>query len=365
MTRHGHSCAPRRKRSWRQARPHRQGGFSLGGLALALALTSIIAIWASNQVVQRIEDAAARSTSVWLSQVRQAMATVLSRHFEVLAKGEAPLDGGGARLYADPFAPTVAELRTQALLPADFPERGAMGFGAQITVFRGSQCPGERCRIDALVHSARPLLKAGTHLPDLIGMATVIEAAEGYGGAVWPQATGLVRGAAFRFPNPPVPGAPAYASGTVALWVGAGAGVEGTPAMPDLDPFVRIGDPRDPLLQGALTVASSVTAGGYLSVGARGEAGHPCNVPTGTIANSHDGGLLTCQAGLWRRPSGGFGGAYSVNHPLGCRHYSGASTANPITGQCSCPPGFWAVIVSAGGKWTETEGWTTGYVCVR
>jgi hypothetical protein len=41
------------------------------------------------------------------------------------------------------------------------------------------------------------------------------------------------------------------------------------------------------------------------------------------------------------------------------------STANPRTGACSCPAGYSAVIVSAGGKWTDTEGWTTGYVCVR
>lgn len=348
------------------ARP-RQRGFSLMGLALTLALTSMIAIWASSRLVQRIEDAAARSTGVWLTQVRQAAAGVLGQHFAALAKGEPPQGEAGVSLFVDPYAPTVAELRASAHLPADFPERAAMGFTAQINIAKSEACPGERCRIDALVYSVKPVLKAGTHAPDLIGIAAVIDAAQGYGGAVWPEAPGRVRGAAFSFPNPLAAGAPTLAPGTVALWAGAGAQTETDrpPAMPDLSAYVKIGDVRDPRLGGALTVASSISAGAYLAVGARAVARQPCSVATGTIASSHDGELLTCQFGLWQRASSGFGGAYSSNYPHGCRHYSGISTANPVTGQCSCPPGFAAVIVSAGGKWTETEGWTTGYVCVR
>lgn len=345
----------------------RQRGFSLLGLALTLALTSMIAIWASSQLVQRIEDAAARSTGVWLTQVRQAAADVLKQHFAALAKGEPPQGEAGVPLFADPYAPTVAELRASAHLPADFPERAAMGFAARINIAKSEACPGERCRIDALIYSAKPLLKAGKHAPDLIGIAAVIDAAQGYGGAVWPEAPGRVRGAAFSFPNPWVAGAPALSAGTVALWAGLGAQAETDrpPAMPDLSAYVKIGDARDPNLSGALTVASSIRAGAYISVGARAVARQPCRVATGTIASTHDGELLTCQAGLWQRASSGFGGAYSSNYPHGCKHYSGISTANPVTGQCSCPPGFAAVIVSAGGKWTESEGWTTGYVCVR
>ncbi|WAI82407.1 MULTISPECIES: prepilin [Achromobacter] len=351
----------------RVAARRRQGGFSLLGLALTLALTSMIAIWASSQLVQRIEDAAARSTGVWLTQVRQATAGVLEQHFAALAKGEPLQSEAGVPLFADPYAPTVAELRASAHLPADFPERASMGFAARINVARSEACPGERCRIDALVYSANPVLKVGTHAPDLIGIAAVIDAAQGYGGAVWPEAPGQVRGAAFSFPNPLVAGAPMLSAGTVALWAGVGAQPEAAPppVMPDLSAYVKIGDPRDPMLGGALTVASSISAGAYLSVGARAVARQPCHVAAGTMASTHEGELLTCQFGLWQRASSGFGGAYSVNYPLGCRHYTGVSTANPLTGQCSCPPGFAAVIVSAGGKWTETEGWTTGYVCVR
>lgn len=349
------------------ARSGRQGGFSLAGLALALALSSLVALWASNQLVQRIEDAAARSAGVWMAQVRLAAAGMLARHFDAWANGAAPLDDAGAALFADPLSPTVAELRSLAHLPGDFPETSALGFGAQVRVLRGGDCPGERCRIDALVYSATPVLKRGARSPDLVGLASVIEAAGGYGGAVWPETPGQARGAAFNFGNPLMPGAPAYAPGTVALWAGAGPelGADPVPAFPDLEPFVRIGDARDPVLAGSLTVAASVAAGAYLRVGARGQPGHACGLANGTMASTDAGELLACQSGVWQPASSGFGGAFSTNNRFGCRHYTGQSTANPRTGNCSCPAAYQPVIVSAGGKWTETEGWTTGYVCVR
>ncbi len=272
-------------------RCRRQGGYSLAGLALALALTSLLALWGSNQLVQRIEDAAARSAGVWMAQVRQAAAGMLARHFDALARGAAPLDDTGAAMFVDPLSPTVAELRALAHLPTNFPEKSALGFGAQVRVLRGGGCPGERCRIDALVYSATPVLKPGTRSPDLVSLASVIEAAGGYGGAVWPETPAQARGAAFSFSNPLMPGAPTYAPGTLALWAGAGSelGSDTPPAFPDLEPFVRIGDARDPTLAGSLSVAASVAAGAYLSVGARGLPGHACGLVNGTMASTDAG----------------------------------------------------------------------------
>ncbi|CAB3737492.1 hypothetical protein LMG6001_05262 [Achromobacter insolitus] len=360
MSPHGHLVRAGSPAAMQRPRQHqRQRGFSLPGLVVTLALSTMAAIWASGQVVQRIEDSAARAAGVWLTQIRQAVADVLARHFAVLAKGEGPRNEQGVPLFADPLAPTMDELRGLGMLPADFPDRSALGFSAQIRIARAPSCPGERCRLDGLVYSAAPLLKSGTQAPDLIGISTAIDAARGYGGAIWPGKPGLVRGAAFSFPNPLMPGLPVHPPGTLALWAGVGAGG------PDLDRYVRLRDTRDPQLQGNLSVASSAQIGSYLAVGARAGAGQACRLPSGTMANSEQGELLTCQSGTWEPASGGFGGAYSFNHPLGCYHYTGVSTANPRTGTCSCPAGYKAVIVSAGGKWTQTEGWTTGYVCVR
>ncbi|EHK64850.1 hypothetical protein [Achromobacter arsenitoxydans] len=340
-------------------RPQRQSGFSLVAMALALAVTTAVAIWASNEVVHAIESAAARSTGVWMTQVRLAVDGMLARHFDALARGEQPVDSKGLPLFADAFRPTLAELRSQGLLPADFPDQSALGFGAGISLVRAVACPGEPCRMDGIVYADRPLFKKGTQFPDQVAMASVIEAAGGYGGAVWPDAPDRLRGAAYSFPNPLAAGAPTHAPGTLALWAGSGDG------QPDMNGYVKMRDTRDPDLQAGLSVAGNIEAGGYVTMGARETPGHYCGVQPGALAKSVNGELLSCESGVWRQANGGFGGAYSMNYPLGCFHYTGVSTANPRTGQCSCPEGYAGVIVSAGGKWTETEGWTTGYVCVR
>ncbi len=345
----------------RRARPvpRRQAGFSLISLALALALSTAVAIWASNEVVHRIEASAARSTGVWMTQIRLALTDVLSRHAAALSEGKPPLDDEDQPLFGDALRPTLVELRGLGLLPADFPDQSALGFGADIRIARSETCPGQPCRLDGIVYADKPLLKKGTQTPDEVAMASVIASAAGYGGAVWPQAPTLLRGAAYGFPNPLAADTPKYAPGTLALWAGVGAG------QPDLSGYVKIRDFRDPDLQGGLSVAGSLETGGHVNVGAREVPGHACGAQPGALAKSAAGQLLSCESGIWMQASGGFGGAYSTNYPYGCFHYSGISTANPRTGQCSCPPGYAGVVVSAGGKWLDTEGWTTGYVCVR
>ncbi len=336
----------------------RQRGFSLLELALALALTALIAIWASSQVAHRIEDAAARSTGVWLAQVRGAMEQALMRHFDAWAAGQAPHGEGGAALFLDPMAPTVDELRRTGALPSGFPLQSALGQGARIRVVRTATCPGQPCRLDALIYADKPLLKTGTQYPDLAAIAVVIEAAGGYGGAVWPTAPDALRGAAFSFANPAAPDAAAYPAGTVASW----AGLERSEA----DRYVKLRDTRDPDLQGNLTVAGRLRASEYLELQGQASAGQNCSEAPAGIARSGSGELLSCQSGLWQQASGGgFGGAFSINHIRGCFQVSGQSTANPRTGACSCPPGYSAVMVSAGGVWDADVGWTTGYICMH
>lgn len=335
-----------------------QGGFSLLELVLALALTAMIAIWTSSQVAHRIEDSAARATGVWLAQVRGATEQVLLRHFDPWADGRGPAATDGSLLFADSLAPSLDELRRAGALPAGFPLQSALGFGARIQIVRTASCPGQPCRLDALIYSDQPLLKSGTQYPDLAAIAVVIEAAGGYGGAVWPTAPAALRGAAFSFGNPVAPGGAAYPAGTVASW----AGLERSEA----DKFVKLRDARDPDLQGGLTVAGRLKGGEYLELQGLAGAGQDCRMAPAGIARAASGELLSCQSGLWQEASGGgFGGAFSINHPRGCFQVSGESTANPRTGTCNCPAGYSAVMVSAGGAWDAEVGWTTGYICMR
>src|SRR5690606_3287736 len=97
-------------------------------------------------------------------------------------------------------------------------------------------CPGQTCRVEALMYSKRPLLLSGGQVDEQM-VAQWILAAQGWGGSVTPAQPDLVRGAAFQMPNPPIPG-PALPPGTVALAI--------TSDQLSHLVFLRVGDLRDP-----------------------------------------------------------------------------------------------------------------------
>ncbi|SAI57392.1 prepilin protein [Bordetella ansorpii] len=335
-------------------------GFALIELSIALLVGTLLAVWGSAALMRRADDVAAQATGKWLLEIRHAASRMLERHFDALAAGSRPVDEQGRWRYADPMAPTLAEFRSQGLLPAGFPETAAGGAQARIRLFRPNACPGANCRVEALVYSTQALQGAdGT--PDAMRLAELVAATEGHGGHATAASGGRLRGAAFDFANPYAPGAAVLPAGTPVLWAGMD--------LATADRYVRRFDSRDPQLQGSLTTSGSVVSGGrlisqeYLLLGVA-TVGQACNV-SGLAARSNPGGMLTCRNGAWAAEDGGFGGGFAENNRFGCHHYTGISTANPRTGACSCPAGYSAVIISAGGKWNDDEGWTTGYICVR
>src|SRR5690606_34510387 len=50
-----------------------QRGFALAELALAVALTTMILVWAASRIVHEVDDAAARATGVWLLELKRGM----------------------------------------------------------------------------------------------------------------------------------------------------------------------------------------------------------------------------------------------------------------------------------------------------
>lgn len=342
----------------------KQAGFALIELAIALALSAMLLIWASNRLVHDIEDAAARASGVWLTEIKRAIDQMLLRRFDALASGGVVQNPAGQTAYVNPLAPTLGELKQQGHLPGSFPELSALGFNVDIQVLRAPACPGAGCRLDVLAYSRKPVLGTATNAPDLMQIAEVLTAAQGYGGAVAAQAPTRIRGANFDFPNPLLAGGPVLSPGSVAVWSSLDHAT--------YNQYLRMKDPRDPEFQGNVSVQGAVTSGAQLTAKEHlflekiAVAGSPCGAKPGLVGRDASGALLTCQAGLWASDSsGGFGGAYASNSLYGCRHYNGTPTVNPRTGACSCPDGFNAVIVSAGGIWSMVEGWTTGYVCVR
>lgn len=332
-----------------------QTGFALLELALALALTSMLLIWSADRVVHQIDDVASRAHGVWLLELKRGLDTFLTRHYESLADGLPPVNAQGQPIYADPFAPQLAELRAQGHLSAGFPDAGALGHGVAIRILRDAGCPDAGCRLDALAYGNQPVSVTGG-APDAMRLGGVLEAVGGHGGSATAD---RIKGAGFNFPNPPVPGMPTLAPGTLAVWAGFSSS--------DYDLYVRRRDARDPDLQGPLTVAGGVStqgrlhAGEYLSVGGTASAGTVCPAGNGGLfARGAAGGLLECRHGRWANLGGAFGGAYVTTGSSTCGAYA---HANPVTGNCSCPAGYTAVRVSTD-PWSPDGTLSTAYICV-
>ncbi len=332
----------------------RQRGFALLELVVAMSIGLLLAVLAAGQWARQTEELAARASGQWMEQIRQALEQALALDLGGWATGQART---GA--FADPAAPTLAELVRQGLLPKGFPAQAPLGFGVRLAVLPDGGCPGEPCRVDALVMADQALRTRGGQA-DLMRLAPLLQPMGAAGGYARP----LLQGAQFHYPNPPRPGMMALPLGTPVGWAGTHGG---------LDPrYVRVGDDRDPRLRAGLTVAGSIqagqrlSAGEYLRAGARRVLGRACAPEeAGALAQGDQGELLQCHRGRWRPAEGSFGGAYGYNNRTGCGLHTGQSMVNPMSGACACPPGFAAVPVSYGGKWTQTEGWTTGFVCVR
>ncbi|ANN78659.1 type II secretion system protein [Bordetella flabilis] len=353
-----------RQAGWprRHVAPAGQRGFALLELAIAVAVASLLAIWAADKLARDVEDAAQRATGRWFSEIRRALDSMLARHGDLLVAGHVARSEDGRPRYADSWSPTITELKDNGHLPQAFPLAGPAGVRASIRVARSGACPGAACRLDALAYSSAPLLHAGSGKPDFSRIAGVLMATEGSGGSVSELAPDRLRGGALDLPNPPLPGMAALPPGTVAVWAGREAGAKTA--------YLRPHDTRDPDFRGDVSAAGSVAATGrlvageHLKLGAVAVAQEPCP-ENGLLARDTAGGLLSCVAGVWSAP-GGFGGAFSWNTGSGCTERQGASSLNPRTGRCSCPPGFKPVLVAAGGvgDWLA-QGWTEGYVCVR
>lgn len=354
-----------------------QRGYLMFELALVLAVACLAAVWGADGWRRQVDAAAGNASGAWLLEIRGALAGMMARHRDDLMQGRPALDAQGGPAYADAHAPRLDELIRHGHLPAGFPLVSSGGLRIAIRILRDAACPGQGCRLDALAYSVAPAgawsAGAGSAYPGTIGadpaaVAAILAATGGYGGHVDGQAPDFVRGPNFRFPNPLAPDIPRLAVGTVAVWAGLDLAATW--------PYLRLRDHRNPDFQGDVAAAGSIHAAGsmhaagrlstdgHLLIGARARVGDAC-APDGLMARTDDGGPLSCVGGRWAAP-GGFGGAYAVNTLYGCKTFALASTANPRTGDCSCPPGYDPLLFSqTSDYWVSGEGTTASYLCVR
>src|SRR3546814_298142 len=134
-----------------------QQGFVLLELIAVALLTTLLAVWGANTLVNAMNDAKAQDAAVWMLSIRNSAQAYLERYAGVLAQAEHAqvLQGQG---YADWAAPSLVELKADALLAPGFPERAAIG-GVALRILRDGLCPGPDCRVQALVYSSSPLVQ--------------------------------------------------------------------------------------------------------------------------------------------------------------------------------------------------------------
>lgn len=335
----------------------RQKGFALIELVLAAALALVIAIWGAQALSHRINDAGAQHHARWMLMVRHAVLAYLEREGERLRQAVLASDLL-TQGYHDWASPQLHELKTAGLLTTGFPEHMRPLDGVRIRILREGECPGDDCRLGAVLHSQRAYMKAEGVVDEQM-LAQWQLASEGLGGIVHPSQPLLIRGSTFQYPNPPDTG-PALQAGTVAMAVSDAQ-------LRHLD-YLKVRDDRNPEFQSDATVAGNINAGGvvsvgdYLRFGSSGQWLHACP-ETGALTHDPQAGLLICKDGIWDIVANR-GGGYSTNSHYDCFTPEGRSSANPVTGSCSCPLGYSMVPISEGGSEESGRGITRGYLCV-
>ena len=334
----------------------KQLGFALFELIVAVLITTLLAVWASDALVRRAHEASAEAVAAWMEGVKGGVATYLVRHAESLraAVSESDLSGQG---YADWRAPTLPELKQDGVLSAGYPEIYGRDLRVAARVIRRGVCPGDECSIEAIIYvmSALDVAVSG-HRNESI-LASWLMAAKGQGGMVTHADTTRVAGASFSYTNPPDPVMPLLPAGTVALAINQTGAAS--------FPYLKVGDTRDPQFASALSVSGVISSGTALRSQSNLWLGQQAIEQTscpenGLVVREQFGGLLVCRSYLWRSAGGKGGGGFSVNSVTGCV----AMAANPRTGTCTCPTGYSTVLVSDSGPKADATGRTVGYLCV-
>lgn len=335
-----------------------QSGFALFELLLSAAVMLLIAVWSSQALINRINDAEAQNIASWMLTVRQGIQTYLEQYGDVMRRAQTPADMV-TQGYQDWMAPTLSELKSDGLLSSGFPDRIQNIEGVHIQVMRDGDCPGDYCRLGALIYSRQALLKARGMVDEYM-LAQWQLAAKGLGGIVHPLQPHIIRGHTFQHDNQLRSGA-ILPPGTVAMSISNEQLSERA--------YLRVYDTRDPQFQSDATIAGNVVAAGVVSAGRHLHLGTSEQWLTscsedGAVTRDAVYGLLLCSHGYWQSASRSAGG-FSINSLHGCYTPDKQPSANPITRSCSCPVGHIAVPISEGGSDTGPRGITRGYLCVH
>ncbi|MDW5418079.1 hypothetical protein R6242_16050 [Iodobacter sp. CM08] len=177
---------------------HDQHGFglltSMGALLIAGLLMGMAISWMS-------EQAKTQALNVYQNQLKELAKTIDSTYFSKKYSeliNYQPIPG-----FANPLAPTIAELRNAKLIRSDFPDAGKFGGNFVIEIARApAGCVMPTCDLQAIIRGSSPILNAEGR-PDTIGAASLVQKGGGDFAATTTNA-GIFQGpdASWSSPNP-------------------------------------------------------------------------------------------------------------------------------------------------------------------
>lgn len=350
-----------------------QGGALLVELMLVVGLTVLLAVWGGHEWVERVRRLQVRSLAVWMREAQAAVQAYLDQR--VSPPGAAVDETGEA---ADPgeLPPSWDALQADGFLAPGWRPRGPLSQTLGLRFEREGACPESPCIVRAFIHTRAGLHGKSGH-PDEALLAEWLLAARGEGLVLWPRHSGVFSGAGRRFPVPDTPHEGALPAGAVALLAqkilpaDAGRGDAGGPGgeTGNTEDFLRLRDARDPDFQNRLSVVGDVRTGARVVAYDSLVLEKPWQVRSscsteGALGRAEGAGVVICRQGTWQVLARPPGGGFLQNSRRGCVNVLGQSSANPMTGACSCPPGHGALLVSEGGSAMAPEGLSLGYVCV-
>ena len=348
-------------------------GFALFELILAIAIASLVAMWSASAWMRQVDDALAQATGEWMLTVHHAMNQMLRRQSDFMSGLTGDLAAAG--LYADLYAPTIAELIRAGHLPKGFALTPPIPYQVAMRIFQPEgECEKIGCRIEALIY-AQPLSHQRVQASDITRIGNILTAMQGVGASVHPLKPTRIKGPGLDIDNQ-------IGEHGISLPVGTIV----SKSFYDSSHFahlVRTQDRRDTVLEGRLEVKSGiasqadihsqrnlqasgrVSAGEFLHLQGIAVAEQACEAD-GLVSRSASGDLLTCQSGRWRSAGARFGGVYSWHSFHGCGVVAyGPDMSNPFTGGCFCPAGFNPLQISRWkGETSEVDEFRT-YICLR
>lgn len=313
-----------------------QRGFSLLELMIAIALTSMIGVWSATTWVQHSEDIATEAMGRWLWTVKESVDQMLVRQADGLTGLLSST--GPQQAYQDVWRPTLAELIKAGHLASGFSLLPPLGYALSIRVLKPiGLCLTTGCKIEVLT-IATPLDSNSGHAANVTRLGKMLAAFKGSGASVSPLLPSRVRGPQLDLPNPPMMDGPTLPIGSIVLHSFYDSSAQSS--------FLRQGEKRDVQLKSDLSVAGRLRAG-QVQLAAVEIIGTPCQA-AGALAQSSSGGVLVCQGGVWRSSSKSWGGFYIelIGHDCHSRFPVGFDRRNPLTGDCSCSPGFEEQLIS-------------------